>query len=108
MPKIIMNKTMHLGGRTYRTGDAAQLARQDARVLVAIGHAKYAPADDVRKAKARAPIIHRDLSPPPVTTEPQEMPHPVGQVEEIPSTPIEAVKPYVSRFGPRAGAKSSK
>lgn len=38
--KVTLNRRMRLGGRMYATGDAASLARQHARVLIATGRAK--------------------------------------------------------------------
>lgn len=39
MPKVTVSKNMRIGGKLYRTGDAAPVSRANARVLVAIGHA---------------------------------------------------------------------
>lgn len=55
--KVTLTRNMRIGGRMYRTGDAAPLARQHARVLIATGRAKQFVEPPVAAAPAPTPPL---------------------------------------------------
>ena len=60
--KVTLNRRMRIGGRQYMTGDAASVSRANARVLVAVGHAKHFVDKPAAKTVVPpAPAAHRTV-----------------------------------------------
>lgn len=76
--KLTISKSIKLGGKQYRTGDAAEVARRYARVLLATGHGVPYVEKAARAAKP--------------TTQPVSAPKPIPAVESIPTVHEEVAR----------------
>lgn len=94
--KVTLTRNMRIGGRLYRTGDAAPIARQHARVLIATGRAKTfveKPQAATPPPTATPPVMQEQ----PVhvehaAAEPERIHHEFHQTAPAPKAAAEAVK----------------
>ena len=95
--KVTLNRSMRIGGRLYRTGDAAPLARQHARVLIATGRAKAFVEKPQAAATPPPPAAPPVMQEQPVhvehaVAEPERIHHEFHQTPPAPKAATEAVK----------------
>lgn len=72
MPRVTFDKRF---GR-YRTGDAASISRQHARVLVASGHVRLTP------------LVAKKVKKPEPTTQPVAAPQAIPTIESMPTVEV--------------------